>query len=86
MTWYRRAAEQGDARAQKNLGSMYGNGFGVVQDHSTAHMWFNIAAANGSSGAANRRDEIESRMNADVILEAQRRARVCMVSGYQDCD
>jgi TPR repeat protein len=39
-------ADQGDAVAQSNLGLMYGNGNGVLQDTIAAHMWFNIAAAN----------------------------------------
>ena len=32
VKWYRRAAEQGDASAQLNLGFMYSNGEGVAQD------------------------------------------------------
>ena len=32
VAWYRRAAEQGDARAQYNLGGMYRKGRGVPQD------------------------------------------------------
>jgi len=30
VSWYRLAAEQGDARAQYNLGSMYEGGKGVI--------------------------------------------------------
>ena len=30
--WYRKAAEQGDAKAQHNLGWMYYKGEGVVKD------------------------------------------------------
>ena len=37
-------AEQGSAKAQYNLGVMYGNGLGFVQDFINAHMWWNIAA------------------------------------------
>ena len=32
-------AEQGDARAQHNLGLMYANGQGVPQDNVYAYMW-----------------------------------------------
>ena len=32
MKWYRKAADQGDAAAQYNLGVMYANGRGVTQD------------------------------------------------------
>jgi TPR repeat protein len=40
-------AEQGDAKAQNNLGVMYAEGHGVLQDYVTAHMWANIASMNG---------------------------------------
>lgn len=45
VEWYRRAAEQGDAKAQGNLGVAYLNGLGVPQDFVTALMWSNLAAA-----------------------------------------
>ena len=34
--WYRKAAEQGDAKAQYNLGVMYDNGRGVPEDDGQA--------------------------------------------------
>ena len=37
-------AEQGDAYAQFNLGFMYYNGQGVLQDHKEAVKWFTKAA------------------------------------------
>jgi TPR repeat protein len=43
--WYRRAAEQGDAQAQYNLGLAYARGEGATQNAVDAHMWFNLAAA-----------------------------------------
>ncbi|MDA0238165.1 MAG: hypothetical protein O3B03_06590, partial [Proteobacteria bacterium] len=36
VKWYRRAAEQGNAKAQYNLGLMYDNGQGVPQDYQEA--------------------------------------------------
>jgi len=86
VRWYRLAAKRGDPRAQLNLGIMHGTGQGVPQDDATAHIWFNIAAANGASNAAPARDLAASRLTAAAIDEAQRRARVCMKSGYRDCD
>lgn len=38
-------AEQGDADAQSNLGAMYDNGQGVVQDFKKSYALFSIAAA-----------------------------------------
>ena len=40
-------AEQGEADARHNLGLMYFNGFGVVQDYKAALKWFKLAAEQG---------------------------------------
>ena len=39
MKWYRLAAQQGYARAQRNLGLMYYGGQGVAQDYAEAVKW-----------------------------------------------
>jgi TPR repeat protein len=44
VRWYRKAAEQGHAEAQCNLGSMYHQGKGVKQDFAEAVRWFRKAA------------------------------------------
>ena len=43
----RLAAEQGDARAQNNLGRMYAAGVGVAHDYQEALKWFRLAAEQG---------------------------------------
>ena len=45
--WYRKAAEQGDAWAQNNLGLMYHNGEGIEQDYQKAVKWYRKAAEQG---------------------------------------
>ena len=40
-------AEQGNAYAQNNLGLMYDNGQGVLQDYKTAVKWYRLAAKQG---------------------------------------
>jgi TPR repeat protein len=45
--WYRRAAEQGDASAQNNLGVMYASGEGVPHDDEQAVHWYRLAAEQG---------------------------------------
>ncbi len=45
------AADQGDARAQVALGSMYFTGLGVVRDFADATHWFTPAAAKGDAEA-----------------------------------
>jgi TPR repeat protein len=44
-------AQQGDARAQFDLGSMYDLGNGVPQDFKEAMKWYRLAAAQGDSQA-----------------------------------
>ena len=78
MKWYTKAAEQGHAIAQYNLGLMYKMGQGVVQDYKSAHMWFNIAVANGSSRAAEGRDIAAKKMTPSQIEKAQDMAREWM--------
>ena len=51
MHWYRKAAEQGNAIAQFNLGVMYSNGKGVKQDQTEAAKWYRLAAAQGNVSA-----------------------------------
>ena len=43
--WYTKAAEQGHARAQCNLGTCYQDGEGVAQDSCKAVEWYTKAAA-----------------------------------------
>ena len=46
-------AEQGDALAQNNLGGMYYNGQGVVQDDKEAVKWYTKASEQGDALAQN---------------------------------
>ena len=88
---WRPQAEQGISSAYINLGILYAEGKGVLKDPITAHMWYNIGSANASNGMASTlapvyRNNIERIMTREQIAEATKRARVCMSSGYQDCD
>ena len=51
MVWYRKAAEQGLARAQCNLGICYDDGTGVPQDTAQAAAWYRKAAEQGLARA-----------------------------------
>jgi uncharacterized protein len=73
--WLRVGAEQGVARAQFLLSEMYEFGHGVPQDYVLAHMWSNLSAAQGERGAEFVRDNVEKRMTAEQIEEAQKLAR-----------
>ena len=71
VTWYRKAAEQGDADAQFNLGRMYADGEGVPEDYVRAFAWFDLAAAQGTEKAKEAKGIIRHRMTAVQIAEAQ---------------
>jgi hypothetical protein len=81
MRWYRLAADQGQADAQRNLGVMYAEGEGVPKDDVQAHLWFDLAASRFSTGSLNsgiagrNRDRVAGLMNPTQIAEAQRLAR-----------
>ena len=73
--WFRKAPDQGDAKAQANLGVMYANGPGVPEDLILSCMWLNLAAAQGSENARSARDKSVSHMTPAQIAEAQRMTR-----------
>jgi TonB family protein len=50
---WRPLAEQGNARAQNNLGVMYENGKGIPEDVAEAIKWYSLAAEQGYAGAQN---------------------------------
>ena len=80
VKWLRKAAEQGDAKAQHLLGGAYGTGRGVRQDFIQAHMWLNLAASHFPSGetrdrSAKLRDNLAAHMPPAQTAEAQRLAR-----------
>ena len=49
--WYRKAAHQGHAAAQCNLGALYEEGIGVDCDHELAAEWYTKAATLGHASA-----------------------------------
>ena len=72
--WTRKAAEQGYAPAQADLGVLYWNGQGVQQDVVLAYVWLSLAAAH-EPGAVGERDVVASQMTPEEIAEAKRLAR-----------
>ncbi|MBI0407747.1 MAG: sel1 repeat family protein, partial [Nitrosospira sp.] len=50
---YKPLAEQGNAAAQNNLGVMYDQGEGVIQNYQEALKWFRLSAIQGDVEAQN---------------------------------
>ena len=53
LSWYTKAAENGNELAQHNLGVIYSQGNGVVQDYKKAISWYTKAAKNGVARSLN---------------------------------
>ncbi|HVH71682.1 MAG TPA: tetratricopeptide repeat protein [Candidatus Dormibacteraeota bacterium] len=67
--WYRRAAQQGYAPAQNNLGILYDDGIGVPANNEQARKWYRLAAEQGDgSAAANLAYNYASPHNAKLDL------------------
>ena len=58
---FRKAAYQGDANSQHNLGFMYLNGRGVPEDYKEAYCWFILAFMNGVEESQKEMDKIEGK-------------------------
>ena len=66
VAWYRRAAEQGYRRAQRELAGFYGSGYGIPRDLVAAYMWAILADMELSS--------LASELTAEQIAEGEKRA------------
>ena len=75
----RRAAEQGLAQAQHNLGALYDAGRGVPQDYVRTYVWLNLAAARDYEPARAAREICATSMTEEQIAEAQELTREWVV-------
>jgi hypothetical protein len=82
---YRRAAEQGHAPAQDNLGRLYLKGRGVKKDYALAYMWLELAISNGRKSAAKYLNQVVKTMTQEQISNARMLARTCAVNDYKGC-
>ena len=72
--WCRKAAEQGFAPAQNNLGALYHHGHGVPQDDTQAVFWCRKAVEQGYTGEKYR-DEAASHLTPADLSREQEPAR-----------
>lgn len=59
--WYRKAAEQGDAYAQCDLGLCYADGVGVLQDKQEAVYWYRRAAEQEDTDAQEALERLQGK-------------------------
>jgi len=74
IDWFRKAATQGYAAAEFQLGQLYDFGFGVVQDDREALAWYRKAAEHGS-GSGQRSVGDFYRKGRSVEVDAAEAAR-----------
>lgn len=65
-------ADRGNAKAQLKLGLIYAKGQGVPRDLAQAHMWFALAADQGSSPASQNLDLLSLWLTPEQRAEAER--------------
>ena len=63
VKWFRRAAELGVRDSQYNLAILYARGLGVEKDLGQSWLWLSLAAQQGDTDAATKRDEIAREMD-----------------------
>lgn len=71
---WKAAAEQGDAKAQHRLGTLYREGLGVPQYFVAAHLYYNLAAAQGHAEARAARDALANEMSKEELAKARQLA------------
>ena len=72
--WVQRAAAQGYARAQVDLGYLYEQGKGVPLDYVSAYAWYKLAVAGGDDRGRERMKSLSRVMTQQQISEASNRA------------
>jgi len=76
VKWYRKSAEQGNVNAKINLGVLYEQGVpGFPRDVLQAHMWYNLAAAQGHADAGQLREDVAAKLTPAQVAEAQSMAQ-----------
>ena len=74
VRWFRRAAEQGYAKAQEKMASRYAEGAGVGQDKIEALKWAILAAEQRHEGAMKLSASLREELSEAEAAEAERRA------------
>lgn len=72
MKQLRAAADQGNAAARMEMGTLYEFGYERPKDNVTALAWYRLAAAQGHVLAAKRRDLLESRLPPQEVEAARK--------------
>jgi TPR repeat protein len=83
---FRPMAEQGNPKAQNQVGVMYRRGQGVQPSPSRAFMWFSLAARRGDVQAKAGLRDVSKAMTPAEISQARQMAQACEASNYRGCE
>ena len=91
ILWLRRAAAQGEPKAQFKLGTLYASGQsyksqGLERDYQKAAMWFIIAEEAGHPEAGKSLKKITDEISPPDMLVAQRWAKTCIKREFKGCE
>jgi localization factor PodJL len=79
--WFKKAAEHGVVDSQYNLGLLYQSGSGVPRDMAQAYKWFTIAANSGDGQARASAMDIEGKVPAGQLAQAETQANAFEPAG-----
>jgi TPR repeat protein len=83
---FRPLAEQGNPKAQTQIGTMYRKGEGMASSPVRAFMWFSAAAKRGDAKAKAGLREVSRTMMPAEMSQAQAMAQACEASNYRSCE
>jgi localization factor PodJL len=79
--WFTKAAQHGVVDSQYNLGLLYQSGSGVPRDLAQAYKWFTIAANSGDSQARASALDLEAKLPAAQLAQAEGQAAAFEAAG-----
>ncbi|WOH68841.1 hypothetical protein [Bradyrhizobium sp. BWA-3-5] len=83
---FRPLAEQGNPKAQTQIGTMYRKGEGTAPNQARAFMWFSVAARRGDAKARAGLREMSKTMTPAEMSQAKSMADACAASNYRACE
>jgi TPR repeat protein len=83
---FRPLAEQGNPKAQTQIGTMYRKGEGTAPSLTRAFMWFSVAAKRGDAKAKAGLLDVSRKMTPAEMSEGAAMADACAASNYRACE
>ena len=83
---FRPLAEQGNPRAQTQIGTMYRKGQGIAPSLTRAFMWFSVAARRGDAKAKASLRDVSKKMTPAEMSQGEAMADACAASNYRACE